>query len=118
MRTSLGIPYATARRFGPPTPVAFDPSRADGSQFGPAAPQALDGPLGDIVPGMKVRATDEAGCLTLNVWTPVDRDGDRGRVLPVLVWFHGGSFVIGASITAGVRRRVARGGAATSWSCR
>ena len=92
MRVTLGIPYATAARFAAPRPIAFDPTSVDGSSFGPAAPQALDGPLGDIVPGMKVRETDEAACLTLNVWAPVSDEP-----LPVLVWFHGGSFVIGAS---------------------
>lgn len=92
MRTSLGISYATATRFAAPQSVPFDPARADGSHFGPAAPQALDSPLGDIVPGMKVRDTDEDACLTLNVWAP-----DATTPLPVLVWFHGGSFVIGAS---------------------
>jgi para-nitrobenzyl esterase len=92
VRTSLGIPYATATRFAAPQPVAFDPEHRDGSRFGPAAPQDIDGPLGEIVPGMKVRETDEAACLTLNVWAP-----KTAEPLPVLVWFHGGSFVIGAS---------------------
>ncbi len=93
MKISLGIPYATAARFAAPQPVAFDTTRADGTSFGPAAPQAVDGPLGDIVPGMKVRETDEASCLTLNVWAPPP----EGEPKPVLVWLHGGSFVIGAS---------------------
>jgi para-nitrobenzyl esterase len=92
VRATLGIPYATATRFAAPRPIAYDPATVDGSRFGPAAPQALDGPLGEIVPGMKVRDTDEAACLTLNVWAPVSDEP-----LPVLVWFHGGSFVIGAS---------------------
>ncbi len=92
VRTSLAIPYATAARFAAPEPVAFDSVAADRTEFGPAAPQQLDGPLGDIVPGMKVRETDEHTCLTLNVWAP-----ESDVVLPVLVWFHGGSFVIGAS---------------------
>ncbi len=92
MRVTLGIPYATATRFAAPRSIAFAPTSVDGSHFGPAAPQALDGPLGDLVPGMKVRETDEAACLTLNVWAPVSDEP-----LPVLVWFHGGSFVIGAS---------------------
>jgi para-nitrobenzyl esterase len=92
MRTSLGIPYATAKRFAAPQAVPFDAARVDGTKFGPAAPQALDGPLGEIVPGMKVQDIDEASCLTLNVWAPASDEP-----LPVLVWFHGGSFVIGAS---------------------
>ena len=41
---------------------------------------------------MKVRETDEDACLTLNVWAPA-----TDEPLPVLVWFHGGSFVIGSS---------------------
>jgi para-nitrobenzyl esterase len=87
----LGIPYARAERFQAPELVAFEPER-DATSFGPAAPQALDGPLGEIVPGMRVETTDEHACLTLNVWSP-----EPARDLPVLVWFHGGSFVIGAS---------------------
>jgi para-nitrobenzyl esterase len=92
-----GITYATAPRFGAPEPVAFDAARTDSTRFGPAAPQALDGPLGEIVPGMNVRDTDEHSCLTLNLWAPEARDG---APRPVLVWFHGGSFVIGASSQA------------------
>jgi len=95
---ALGIPYATAPRFGAPSPVAYDPERGDGARFGPAAPQPFEGPLGEIVPGMNVRDTDEDACLTLNVWAPDPGDGERP--LPVLVWFHGGSFVIGASSQA------------------
>src|ERR1700693_3353535 len=92
MRTALGITYANAARFAAPRPIVFDAAGADGSRFGPAAPQALDGPLGEIVPGMKVRDTDEQDCLTLNVWAPASDEP-----LPVLVWFHGGSFVMGSS---------------------
>lgn len=87
----LGIPYARAERFGAPEPVAFDPDRP-ATTFGPAAPQDTDSPLGGIVPGMAVGATDEHACLTLNVWSPAT-PGPH----PVLVWFHGGSFVIGSS---------------------
>jgi para-nitrobenzyl esterase len=88
----LGIPYARSDRFGPPELVPFD-AAGTYDAFGPAAPQPLDSPLGEIVPGMRVVETDEAVCLTLNVWAP--DSGDSGR--PVLVWFHGGSFVIGAA---------------------
>jgi para-nitrobenzyl esterase len=87
----LGLPYAQAERFAAPTPVPFDAGR-DTSSYGPAAPQAIDSPLGEIVPGMRVTETDERACLTLNVWAP-----QGAGPHPVLVWFHGGSFVIGAS---------------------
>jgi para-nitrobenzyl esterase len=92
VRTALGIPYATAARFAAPRPIAFSKASVESSHFGAAAPQQLDSPLGDIVPGMQVRDTDEDSCLTLNVWAPAS-----ATPLPVLVWFHGGSFVIGAS---------------------
>ncbi len=96
VRTVLGVPYATAARFQPPTPVPFVDAGGS-SQFGPAAPQDLESPLGSIVPGMKLRATDEHACLTVNVWSPA---AEASAALPVLVWFHGGSFVIGASSQA------------------
>jgi para-nitrobenzyl esterase len=85
----LGITYATAARFERPQPTAWDGDLARPGEFGPAAPQL---PGDDIVPGMRVDATDEARCLSLNVWAPVGAAG-----LPVLLWFHGGSFVLGAS---------------------
>ena len=94
MRVSLGIPYASAARFGPPVRLAFAGAPTGDATFGPAAPQPVDGPLGEIVPGMRVRDTDETACLTSNVWAP---ETEPGEALPVLVWFHGGSFVIGAS---------------------
>jgi len=93
-RRWLGVPYARAERFGTPYPVPFDASRAY-DRFGPAAPQPRDSPLGEIVPGMQVVDTDEHACLTLNVWAP-PTVGPH----PVLVWFHGGSFIIGASSQA------------------
>jgi para-nitrobenzyl esterase len=87
----LGIPYAHAARFAAPDLLAFD-ADAGGATFGPSAPQESESPLGRMVPGMGVGETDEDACLTLNVWTP-DTPGPH----PVLVWFHGGSFVIGGS---------------------
>lgn len=93
-RRWLGVPYARAERFGSPHPVPFDASGAY-DRFGPAAPQPRDSPLGEIVPGMQVVDTDEHACLTLNVWAPPTRGPH-----PVLVWFHGGSFMIGASSQA------------------
>ncbi len=56
MRTTLGIPYATAARFAAPRPdpVLHGIRRRLAFRRRPRRKQ-LDGPLGDIVPGMKVR---------------------------------------------------------------
>jgi para-nitrobenzyl esterase len=64
---------------------------ADPGAFGPSAPQRTAGPLVEAVPGMAVGEMDE-DCLTLNVWAPDDADG-----LPVMVWIHGGAYIIGGS---------------------
>jgi para-nitrobenzyl esterase len=89
VRAWRGIPYATAARFEPPAPAAaVDFERC--TTFGPAAPQR---PGFALVPDSPVGPTDELACLTLNVWAPT---GNRDR-RPVLVWFHGGSFVTGSS---------------------
>lgn len=89
MRVLRGIRYATAERWQPPEPVPWDGS--DGGGFGPSAPQPTTGQLVDLVPGMKVGEQSE-DCLTLNVWAPDGADG-----LPVMVWIHGGAYIIGGS---------------------
>jgi len=87
-----GIPYAQP----PVGPLRFRAPRREqpwtgvrsGLEFGPSAPQR---PLALPLPGMDVGSCDE-DCLTLNVTTPAADTGRR----PVLVWIHGGGFVIGA----------------------
>jgi para-nitrobenzyl esterase len=93
-RAFLGIQYATAERFGPPRRVTSWKGTRDATAFGPAAPQPVGGPLDGLVPGSFRGNTDEHACLTLNVWAPVHGSGDAR---PVLVWFPGGAFTIGAS---------------------
>jgi len=87
-----GIPYAAppvgALRWRPPAPPAAWSGTRDASRFGPAELQN-PGPLGELL-GITVDATDE-DCLYLNVWTP-DVHGRR----PVMVWIHGGAFIVGA----------------------
>jgi len=89
----LGIPYALppigARRFRAPEPAAPWSGVRAATEFSGAAPQnALD--VG-VLPGMEVGRQDE-DCLYLNVYTPA---ADAGR-RPVMVWIHGGAFVLGA----------------------
>jgi para-nitrobenzyl esterase len=88
-----GIPFARPPigplRFRPPEPPAAWTGTRDASRFGAAAPQngALIGPVMSLGIG---RTSED--CLYLNVWTPAP---DRRR-RPVLVWIHGGAFVLGA----------------------
>ncbi|MDH3680036.1 MAG: carboxylesterase family protein, partial [Acidimicrobiia bacterium] len=88
-----GIPYAAApdggRRFRPPErPASWEGVRP--SRFGDVVRQArAQGQFGDLFLPPNPQGSD---CLNLNVWTP-----DPGAAgLPVLVWIHGGAFVIGS----------------------
>jgi para-nitrobenzyl esterase len=88
-----GLPFARPPvgplRFEPPgSPESWTGVR-DAARFGPSAAQngALVGPLMSL--GITRTGED---CLYLNVWTP---DADRGR-RPVLVWIHGGAFILGS----------------------
>src|SRR4029079_4999928 len=71
-----------------PEPEAFR-TPVEGGAFGPAAPQL---PASESVPGDVTPAVMDEDCLFLNVWTP-DALGPH----PVLVWFHGGGFLTGAT---------------------
>ena len=88
LRRFLGIPYAAppvgTLRWQPPQSVAAWTAPRDCTHFGPACPQPRQRPDG---------ASSE-DCLTLNVWTPATRPGEK---LPVMVWIHGGAFNFGAS---------------------
>lgn len=88
-----GVPFSQpmggARRWQPPQPVEPWAGVREASEFGTAALQnsSMLGPL----LGLDIGNTGE-DCLRLNVWTPAC-DGARR---PVLVWIHGGAFVMGA----------------------
>ncbi|NRA01727.1 MAG: carboxylesterase/lipase family protein [Myxococcales bacterium] len=89
-----GIPYAEPpigeRRWLPPESTQPWQGVRPARQFGPAAHQNPI-PL-DILPAFTVGDSMSEDCLSLNVWTPGLDDAAR----PVLVWIHGGAFVLGS----------------------
>ncbi|MFH9349931.1 carboxylesterase/lipase family protein [Kitasatospora sp. NPDC017646] len=92
-----GIPYAAspvgALRFAPPRPHAGWSGVREAAKAGPSVPQAAS--RLERVQGRRAPDWDEAGSLSVNVFTPrrAVRDG-AGRA--VLVWWHGGGFTSGS----------------------
>jgi len=90
IRIYRGIPYAAPpvgeRRWQAPRPAEPWPGVRDATRFGPRCLQ------GKIFPDIVFTDLSE-DCLTLNVWTPARKPGDR---LPAMVWIHGGGFQAGA----------------------
>lgn len=79
------IPYAAApvgeRRFTPPQPAAMRSAKLElGKEFGSQCPQGYeDGSF-----------NGNEDCLYLNVYAPAEGDN-----LPVMIWIHGGAFLLG-----------------------
>lgn len=89
----LGIPYAAPpvreARFAAPQPVRPWATIRDATTFGPPVPQTS-------LPHLKAPAAVALGdeWLTLNIWTP---EVVSDTALPVMVWLHGGAFLLGTS---------------------
>lgn len=89
VREFMGIPYAAP----PIGPLRWKP---------PQRPVPWVLPLNTLYPG-PVCARTGAGvedCLTLNVWVPERKSNDPA--LPVMVYIHGGGFVVGGASNASV----------------
>ena len=91
-----GIPYAAPPvdelRWMPPQPVRTWDGVRPVKQFGPIAPQ---NPMeGSIIQHEEQPQNED--CLYLNIWTPGIDDARR----PVMVWIHGGAFIIGSGTEA------------------
>jgi len=93
-----GIPYARppvgARRFRAPEPPEAWTGTREARRFGASAPQA--GAQNWLVRRFAgASAGQSEDCLTLNVWTP----GVDARRRAVLVFLHGGAFLMGSGST-------------------
>ncbi len=95
-----GIPYAAPPRkklrFRPPEAPLSWPGLRPAVRFGRAAPQ--DGPTVLLIRRLigAAAGSQSQDCLYLNVWTPAADSRRR----PVLVWLHGGAFIMGTGATA------------------
>ncbi|OBH06376.1 carboxylesterase/lipase family protein [Mycobacterium sp. E1747] len=103
-----GVRYAAppvgALRFRAPQPPQRWTEVADATRYGPACPQ----PVFPNMP-LDLGAPQGEDCLRLNVWASSDtQPGDRK---PVMVWLHGGAYVLGSGSQALYDgRRLAGGG--------
>lgn len=94
----LGIPYAQAPvgqlRWKPPEFFPGWTGVREARAFGSPCMQHLD-----TIPVITERQrTPSEDCLYLNVWSPAA--GEASAKLPVMVWFHGGAFVVGSGSAA------------------
>lgn len=87
MKSWRGIRYARAARFAPPEVV---PYAGEHGGFGAVAVQAR-GPQLAMIGGVADKVAMSEDCLFLNIVAP-----DDGERHPVIVWIHGGAFVMGS----------------------
>ena len=92
-----GIRYAAPPladlRFRAPEPPDRCTEVFDATTFGPVCPQP-------VMPNFPIDlgAPQDEDCLSLNVWTPSGTE--PGDAKPVMVWLHGGAYVLGSSSQA------------------
>lgn len=91
---ATGIPYGTAERFAPPQPAEPWQEPLVAAEWAPACPQPPV-PEADAILGVAPRSlVEDEACLNLSIAMP--GDAADGEALPVLVWIHGGSYLVGA----------------------
>ncbi|WP_051129834.1 carboxylesterase family protein [Gordonia terrae] len=94
---ATGIRYAHAARFEQPSPQPPAAAPIDATSWSPACPQRdgegiVHNTFGDAALGEMV---GDEHAQYVSVTVPVDRGPDE--LLPVMVWIHGGSYIIGAA---------------------
>jgi para-nitrobenzyl esterase len=97
VRRFRGVPYAAApvgdRRFAAPAPAEPWEGVRDAVDPGPNAPHRVKAFPGlDVTPLIGSGWVQGDDYLSANIWTPEANGGGR----PVMVWIHGGGFVIGS----------------------
>jgi para-nitrobenzyl esterase len=85
----FAAPPVDELRFRAPQPPQRWTEVADATTYGPACPQST-------LPNMKLDLGAPHGddCLRLNIWAPAGAEPGAGK--PVLVWLHGGAYVLGS----------------------
>ena len=85
VRAFRGVPYAAsavgANRFRAPQPAEHWEGVRDAIELGAQCPQSLS----------LAGRSEEEDCLFVNVWAPTG-----ANKLPVMVWLHGGAFILGS----------------------
>jgi para-nitrobenzyl esterase len=92
-RAWKGIRYAAPPlgdlRFRAPEPPERWTEVVDATTFGPACPQP---PLPNVP--LDLGAPQSEDCLLLNIWASSDTEPGDGK--PVMVWLHGGAYILGS----------------------
>nr|XP_035138647.1 carboxylesterase 4A isoform X10 [Callithrix jacchus] len=98
----LGVPFSRPPlgdgRFAPPEPLEPWQGTRDATTYPPACLQESWGQMASIYINTRKRyklLRFSEDCLYLNVYAPMREPGDPP--LPVMVWFPGGAFVVGAA---------------------
>ena len=86
--TYLGIPFAKAERFEDPVPPNKWSSVLQANKINKICPQPL------MPPNMLPLMSED--CLQLNVYVPVN--ATSSSALAVMLWIHGGGFILGGTI--------------------
>lgn len=93
--TFYGVPYAQARRFQAPQPMAPWQGIRDALSYGYVCPLlSQDEPNKEQLVPHRYWPMDE-NCLNLNIWTT---SLDPAAKKPVMVWLHGGGYSGGSAI--------------------